>query len=287
MADKKYKSFSAHQTGWTAPPAQITHTHSYSCLPFTRTLQLRVLSSPPNQNESAESELNSGIGSGKLKNLANKVFWNKTVVVFLKVNIRIKPLLFKFRSGKNLINVQPMIDIGELAATKFTKPVQKWGLSSLSAIVLKRKLEKPKEIRTSNWELYVLTEEQIMYAAKDAYAFLNVYQVPDQVLVPNFSSYLFVVVSEEITGYDGPRGRKLRFMLIHRLNLAKSIQICSDIRNVAFTYSDLCRMIHIKNLADAIVFYITKGSKNIFDIFDSFKRNVLVPESSYPSALCN
>ena len=36
---------------------------------------------------------------------------------------------------------------------------------------------KPKEVSTSNWEVDILTDEQIMYAAKDAYASLHVYKV--------------------------------------------------------------------------------------------------------------
>lgn len=40
------------------------------------------------------------------------------------------------------IPVQPVIDMGELAATKFIEPDQKWGLSSITALVLQNKVHK-------------------------------------------------------------------------------------------------------------------------------------------------
>lgn len=54
----------------------------------------------------------------------------------------------------------------------FKDPV---GLKMAVAIVLKRRIQKSKRVTTSNWAASCLTEDQLRYAANDAYASLMIY----------------------------------------------------------------------------------------------------------------
>ena len=58
------------------------------------------------------------------------------------------------------------IDVRPLAKKKLMS--KEWSLSDVVFEMLHRKL--PKEARLSNWDEDELTEQQITYAAKDAYA---------------------------------------------------------------------------------------------------------------------
>ncbi|KAG6428367.1 hypothetical protein SASPL_112618 [Salvia splendens] len=63
---------------------------------------------------------------------------------------------------------------------------KKWGLSSLTEMLLCKKLPKPNILRLGNWEVNVLSNEQLKYAAVDAYVSFYLNQVlndyPDPVI---------------------------------------------------------------------------------------------------------
>ncbi|XP_048139401.1 Werner Syndrome-like exonuclease isoform X2 [Rhodamnia argentea] len=69
------------------------------------------------------------------------------------------------------VSVNGFQDLSELANQKLALPRNRWGLASLS------ELEKSMKIRCGNWEAFFLSEEQLLYAATDAFVSWHLYQV--------------------------------------------------------------------------------------------------------------
>ena len=60
-------------------------------------------------------------------------------------------------------------DLGRLANTKL-KSTERWTLDGLTRNVLRKRLNKESAVRCGQWDHYPLSEEQLQYAAADAYA---------------------------------------------------------------------------------------------------------------------
>jgi ribonuclease D len=71
----------------------------------------------------------------------------------------------------SLFNPNSFVDIQQLAKLKNIENV---GLKKLTEQLLNKKLSKRQQL--SNWELPILSEAQIIYAATDAYACLLLYE---------------------------------------------------------------------------------------------------------------
>ncbi|KAK4266615.1 hypothetical protein QN277_027507 [Acacia crassicarpa] len=75
------------------------------------------------------------------------------------------------------ISIKGVKDISFLAKQKLVGDIQSFGLSSLTEKLLSKQLKKPSNIRLGNWEALPLSEQQLHYAATDAYASWYLYQV--------------------------------------------------------------------------------------------------------------
>ncbi|BAF14003.1 3'-5' exonuclease [Oryza sativa Japonica Group] len=75
------------------------------------------------------------------------------------------------------VHVQPLMDLSNLANAKLGFPPKRWSLASLTEMVTCRELPKPSNIRMGNWEAYVLSKQQLQYAATDAYISWHLYEV--------------------------------------------------------------------------------------------------------------
>lgn len=73
------------------------------------------------------------------------------------------------------ITAAGVFDVSELANRKLV-PSMRWSLAALVARVLKCQLPKPSGVRIGAWDAPVLTQEQIKYAALDAFASLRLWQ---------------------------------------------------------------------------------------------------------------
>ncbi|OEL24688.1 Werner Syndrome-like exonuclease [Dichanthelium oligosanthes] len=72
--------------------------------------------------------------------------------------------------------VQPLMDLSILANVKLAGPPKRWSLASLTEMITCKELPKPSNIRMGNWEAYVLTKQQLQYAATDAYISWYLYE---------------------------------------------------------------------------------------------------------------
>ncbi|KAJ3709213.1 hypothetical protein LUZ61_012922 [Rhynchospora tenuis] len=75
------------------------------------------------------------------------------------------------------VNVQPLIDLSHLASKKLVGPTLQWGLSSLTETILRKQLDKQRNVRLGNWEAEVLSKKQLCYAAIDAFASWHLFEV--------------------------------------------------------------------------------------------------------------
>ncbi|GFQ04281.1 werner syndrome-like exonuclease [Phtheirospermum japonicum] len=75
------------------------------------------------------------------------------------------------------VSINSLGDLSDLANQKLSGDPKKWSLSSLTEMLICRKLPKPNKIRLGNWEVDVLSMDQIKYAATDAYVSWYLYQV--------------------------------------------------------------------------------------------------------------
>jgi ribonuclease D len=75
------------------------------------------------------------------------------------------------------LHVEPaaVTDIGSLFARRGFKN-QEVGVKVAMALVFKQRFRKSKRIATSNWKFRHLSDQQILYAANDAYAALRIYE---------------------------------------------------------------------------------------------------------------
>lgn len=75
------------------------------------------------------------------------------------------------------VSVNAFQDLSELANQKLAMPRYRWGLASLTEVLLNKQLNKFMKIRCGNWEALFLSKEQQLYAATDAFASWHLYQV--------------------------------------------------------------------------------------------------------------
>ncbi|KAH9680391.1 Werner Syndrome-like exonuclease [Citrus sinensis] len=75
------------------------------------------------------------------------------------------------------VSVKASEDLSYLAKHKIGGDSQKWGLASLTEMLVCKELKKPNRIRLGNWEADVLSKDQLLYAATDAFASWHLYQV--------------------------------------------------------------------------------------------------------------
>ncbi|XP_052477793.1 3'-5' exonuclease isoform X2 [Gossypium raimondii] len=75
------------------------------------------------------------------------------------------------------VSVNALEDLSDLANQKFDSDCRHWSLAALTEEFICKELLKPKKIRLGNWELYPLSNAQLQYAATDAFASWQIYQV--------------------------------------------------------------------------------------------------------------
>ncbi|XP_026387793.1 Werner Syndrome-like exonuclease isoform X1 [Papaver somniferum] len=73
--------------------------------------------------------------------------------------------------------VKSLEDLSDLANIKLGGMPKMWGLRSLAETLVHKQIKKPGNTRLSNWETYVLSKQQLEYAALDAFASWHLYQV--------------------------------------------------------------------------------------------------------------
>ncbi|XP_041086155.1 Werner syndrome ATP-dependent helicase homolog isoform X2 [Polyodon spathula] len=91
-----------------------------------------------------------------------------------KVGVGIEGDRWKLMSDFD-IKLSGFVELSHIANEKL-KCIEKWSLDGLVKQLLKKQLLKEKSVRCSNWADFTLTEDQIKYAATDAYAGLLIYQ---------------------------------------------------------------------------------------------------------------
>ncbi|KAK0606928.1 hypothetical protein LWI29_006403 [Acer saccharum] len=95
---------------------------------------------------------------------------------FLKVGVGIGNDAVKVFKDYN-VSIKAVEDLSYLAKQKLNGNSQKWGLASLIETLICKELQKPNKIRLGNWEVGVLSKDQLQYAATDAFASWHLYQV--------------------------------------------------------------------------------------------------------------
>ncbi|TXG72645.1 hypothetical protein EZV62_001224 [Acer yangbiense] len=95
---------------------------------------------------------------------------------FLKVGVGIGNDAVKVFKDYN-VSIKAVEDLSYLAKQKLNGNSQKWGLASLTETLVCKELLKPNKIRLGNWEVDVLSKDQLQYAATDAFASWHLYQV--------------------------------------------------------------------------------------------------------------
>ncbi|XP_057766224.1 3'-5' exonuclease isoform X2 [Salvia miltiorrhiza] len=84
------------------------------------------------------------------------------------------------------VSISTLRDLSDIANQKLGGDRKKWSLLSLTEMLICKQLPKPNIIRLGNWEANVLSDEQLKYAAVDAYVSWYLYQVlndyPDPVV---------------------------------------------------------------------------------------------------------
>ncbi|KAK4856235.1 hypothetical protein QYF36_015507 [Acer negundo] len=94
---------------------------------------------------------------------------------FLKVGVGIGNDAVKVFKDYN-VSIKAVEDLSYLAKQKLNGNSQKWGLASLTETLVCKELQKPNKIRLGNWEVDVLSKDQLQYAATDAFASWHLYQ---------------------------------------------------------------------------------------------------------------
>ncbi|KAL8525271.1 hypothetical protein ACS0TY_014773 [Phlomoides rotata] len=74
------------------------------------------------------------------------------------------------------VSINSLGDLSDLANQKLGGDPKKWSLSSLAEMLICKQLPKPSKIRLGNWEVDALSNEQLKYAATDAYVSWYLYQ---------------------------------------------------------------------------------------------------------------
>ncbi|XP_033871586.3 bifunctional 3'-5' exonuclease/ATP-dependent helicase WRN isoform X1 [Acipenser ruthenus] len=91
-----------------------------------------------------------------------------------KVGVGIEGDRWKLMSDCD-IKLSGFVELTHIANEKL-KCTEKWSLDGLVKQLFKKQLLKEKSVRCSNWANFTLTEDQMKYAATDAYAGLLIYQ---------------------------------------------------------------------------------------------------------------
>ncbi|CAI9117570.1 OLC1v1018975C1 [Oldenlandia corymbosa var. corymbosa] len=73
--------------------------------------------------------------------------------------------------------IKDLEDLSYLANQKLGGDCKNWSLSSLTEMLICKQLPKPHNIRLGNWEANVLSDEQLKYAATDAFVSWYLFQV--------------------------------------------------------------------------------------------------------------
>ncbi|KAK9138450.1 hypothetical protein Sjap_009044 [Stephania japonica] len=73
--------------------------------------------------------------------------------------------------------VKSVKDLSPLANLKVRGDPRNWSLASLTEMLTCKELEKPNKIRLGNWEVQILSLEQLRYAATDAFVSWHLYQI--------------------------------------------------------------------------------------------------------------
>lgn len=92
----------------------------------------------------------------------------------VKVGIGIKSDASKIFKDYN-VSVRPLEDLSNLANSKLGG-CRNWSLSALTEMLICKQLPKCKIVRLGNWEADILSKEQVLYAATDAFASCYLYQ---------------------------------------------------------------------------------------------------------------
>ena len=102
---------------------------------------------------------------------------NKNVIL---VGVNIESDLWKLERDfdirvKPAIDQGTVVDLGKLANEKL-KSCERWSLDGLCRNVLRKRLDKDRDLRCGNWTDYPLTKDQQTYACNDAFAGLELYR---------------------------------------------------------------------------------------------------------------
>ncbi|PIN18896.1 DNA helicase [Handroanthus impetiginosus] len=95
------------------------------------------------------------------------------------------------------VSINNLKDLSDLANQKLVGEPKKWSLSSLTEMLICKKVPKPTKTRLGNWEVEVLSKEQLIYAATDAYVSWYLYQVLKNLPDPADNKSLENVVAPE------------------------------------------------------------------------------------------
>ena len=145
---------------------------------------------------------------GHMPGLLQKIIFHRWVV---KVGVAIKNDMFRLsQTYCNGIKVNPSsyIDLGryadELGYRRHDNGKIKscWSLKNLVNIFLNSELEKKKSLQLSNWGQYPLTEDQLFYAAMDAYSSLLLFTCLDNIRTKKdapISSYPYLAKKLQLT----------------------------------------------------------------------------------------
>ncbi|GFR79736.1 Werner syndrome [Elysia marginata] len=106
-----------------------------------------------------------------------KLILDKRVVL---VGVNIEADLWKLERDydfrvKPALDQGSVVDLAKLANEKL-KSCERWSLDGLCQNVLKRRLDKDRDLRCGNWDNYPLSKDQQLYACNDAFAGLELYK---------------------------------------------------------------------------------------------------------------
>ncbi|RUS81807.1 hypothetical protein EGW08_010444 [Elysia chlorotica] len=104
------------------------------------------------------------------------VILDKRVIL---VGVNIESDLWKLERDYDLkvkpaIDQETVVDLSKLANVKL-KSSERWSLDGLCRNVLRKRLDKDRDLRCGNWDDYPLSKDQKMYASNDAFASLELY----------------------------------------------------------------------------------------------------------------
>ncbi|KAF5199761.1 Werner syndrome-like exonuclease [Thalictrum thalictroides] len=75
------------------------------------------------------------------------------------------------------VHIKSLEDLSWLANQKLDGFPRRWSLAALTEMLTGKELEKPNKIRLGNWEVEILSEGQLQYAATDAFVSWHLYEI--------------------------------------------------------------------------------------------------------------